>query len=374
MNSLSGTNQILGVYLTDTLSPGKLLHFTGSVRYNRSTETLNGFSVDTDVGDVGSGFNDAAPLTGNHTFSRVNPAIGFTVTPTQALTLYADYNQASRTPTVIELGCANPAEPCGLPNDFASDPNLDQVVARTVEAGIRGQLADQALQWSLDVFHTLNRNDIQFVATTTSQGYFANVGNTRRQGLDLALGGKLGELNWHLVYSLVEATYQSSFGVDAESNSTADADGNIVVRPGDYIPLIPRNTGRLVLDYAATPQWDVGADLIVSSGSYLHGDENNANMVGGTNGEGAYVTGSGWVGGYAVVNLNSTYHVLKSLDVFLRLDNLFNRDYATAGFLTDNSFNPDGSFRFDPDDWTNENAVSPAAPRAVWAGLRLHWD
>jgi len=56
--SLSGSNKILGVYLTDTLSPTKLLHFTASLRYNSNTETLNGYSVDTDVGDVGSGFEE----------------------------------------------------------------------------------------------------------------------------------------------------------------------------------------------------------------------------------------------------------------------------------------------------------------------------
>ncbi|MGH8265949.1 MAG: TonB-dependent receptor, partial [Steroidobacteraceae bacterium] len=115
--SLSGASRIYGVYATDTLSPDKRLHITLSVRYNRNTETLNGYSVDTDLGDVGSGFDAARPLAADHTFSRVNPAFGFTVTPSDAATLYADYNQASRAPTVIELGCANPAAPCGLPND-----------------------------------------------------------------------------------------------------------------------------------------------------------------------------------------------------------------------------------------------------------------
>ena len=136
------------------------------MRYNSNTETLDGYSVDTDVGDVGSGFDAApAPLSGDHTFSRVNPSFGFTVTPSDALTFYADYNEASRAPTVIELGCANPATPCGLPNDFASDPDLKQVVARTVELGLRGNLPDQRLVWSADLFRTVNSNDIQFVAT-----------------------------------------------------------------------------------------------------------------------------------------------------------------------------------------------------------------
>jgi outer membrane receptor protein involved in Fe transport len=372
--SLGGRNKIYGAYLTDTLSPSKLLHFTVSVRYNRNTETLDGYSIDTDIGDFGAGFNQPSVLSGDHTFRRVNPAFGFTVTPTDALTFYADYNEASRAPTVIELGCANPAAPCGLPNDFASDPDLRQVVARTVELGLRGNLPDQRLVWSADAFHTVNSNDIQFVATATNAGYFDNVGNTRRQGLDLSLGGKQGALNWHATYSFVDATFQSNFEVSAESNSSADADGNILVRPGDRIPLVPKNTGRLVLDYDLTRQWNAGGNLIAASGSYLHGNENNANRAGGTNGEGAYVSGSGWIPGYTVVNLQSTYHITKHAEIFARLINLFDKRYATAGFLTSSSFNPNGSFIPNPNDWPNENAISPAAPRAIWAGLRVQWE
>jgi outer membrane receptor protein involved in Fe transport len=372
--ALNGSNKILGVYLTDTLSPSKLLHFTASVRYNRNTETLDGYSVDTDLGDIGSGFDQARPLGGDHSFSRINPALGFTLTPTEALTFYADYNEASRAPTVIELGCSNPAAPCGLPNDFASDPDLKQVVARTVEVGLRGKTPAQHLTWSADVFHTANSNDIQFIAASTNQGYFDNVGGTRRQGLDLAVGGKQGGFNWHLTYSYVDATFQSSFEVNAESNSTADANGNILVRPGDRIPLIPRHNGRLVLDYDVTERLNIGGNFVVASGSYLHGDENNANQAGGTNGAGAFVSGSGWIPGYAVINLQGTYHVTTHAEVFARIVNVANKEYSTAGFLTSNAFNPNGTFRSDPAAWSNENAVSPAAPRAVWAGVRIHFD
>ena len=138
--------------------------------------------------------------------------------------------------------------------------------------GVRGNLPDQRLVWSADVFHTVNNNDIQFIATTTNQGYFDNVGSTRRQGLDVSIGGKEGGFNWRLAYSFVDATFQSSFEVNAASNSTADANGNILVRPGDRIPLMPRHTGRLVLDYDLNRQWDLGANLIEVSGSYLHGE------------------------------------------------------------------------------------------------------
>src|SRR2546429_4824691 len=43
--SLRGSNRISGAYLTDTLSAGRAVHLTVSARYNRSTETLNGYHV-----------------------------------------------------------------------------------------------------------------------------------------------------------------------------------------------------------------------------------------------------------------------------------------------------------------------------------------
>jgi outer membrane receptor for Fe3+-dicitrate len=108
VNSLSGSNKIFGIYVTDTFSPNSLLHFTASARYNRNTEILDGYSVDTDLGDFGEDFDQANALIENHTYSRVNPSLGFTATPGEKLTLYADYNEASRAPTVIELGCSDP--------------------------------------------------------------------------------------------------------------------------------------------------------------------------------------------------------------------------------------------------------------------------
>ena len=371
--SLTGSNKIYGIYATDALSPSSLLHLTLSLRYNRSTETLQGYSIHTDIGEFGAGFDQAAALVGDHTFSRVNPDFGFTVTPNDTLTLYADYNQASRAPTVIELGCANPVAPCGLPNVFASDPNLLQVVARTTEVGIRSN-QNPRLTWSADVFRTVNRNDIQFVSTGTNAGYFDNVGDTRRQGMDLSLSGRQGGWNWHLTYSLVEATFQSTFAVSSRSNSTADATGTIVVRPGDRIPLVPTHTGRLLLDYQFGEHWNIGGNLLAASGAYLHGNENNANHIGGTNGQGNSILGTGWIAGYTVVSLQSTYHLTKRADILARLTNLFDKQFSSAGFLNTSSFSANGAFIPDPNHRPHENAEAPAAPRAIWVGVRVRWE
>ena len=84
------------------------------------------------------------------------------------------------------------------------------------------------------------------------------------------------------------------------------------------------------------------------------------------------VIGTGKIGGYGVVNLQSTWHMVKFADLFVKVDNVFNRRYATSGFLTSNALNNDGSFRSNPDDWRNENLVSPAQPFGIFVGVRLH--
>jgi len=371
---VSGNNKIFGAYLTDTLSPSDLIHVTAAVRYNLSNETINGYSIDPDPGDYGNGFLGSTPLTGDHTFTHINPSIGFTITPTQYTTYYADYNQASRAPTVIELGCANPAVPCGLPDDFASDPNLKQVVAQTVEIGLRGNLSDQSFNWSADAFLTTSRNDIQFIASAINAGYFDNVGDTRREGLDLAFGGKDGGFSWKLAYSYVLATFQSTFVVNSPSNSQADVNGNIVVQPGDRLPLVPLHTARLMLDDDVDTHLTVGANVIFASSSYLHGNENNANVAGTTNiPSGAFIEGTGTIPSYATLNFNGTYRFNQYVEIFARMTNALNKDYYTAGFLTQNVYNPNGTFRANPNDWTNENAVVPGAPREVWGGVRARF-
>src|SRR6202011_998169 len=132
----------------------------------------------------------------------------------------------------------------------------------------------------------------------------------------------------------------------------------------------PRHTARLVLDSEVNERLRLGGNVVVSSSAFLHGNENNANVAGGTNASGTFIAGSGSIPGYAVVNLHGTYQLTQHVELFARAANILNRQYATAGFLATNAFNPNGSFRVDSGTWTHENAESPAAPRAIWAGVR----
>ena len=198
-------------------------------------------------------------LDGQYVFSRFNPAAGATFSPFLYLTAYASYSESSRAPTSIELGCADPNNPCSLPNALAGDPPLHQVVTRTVEAGLRGG-QERNLSWSAGWFRGENRNDILFVASPqTGNGYFKNFGQTLRQGAEVHLSGRIRRLALGGNYTFVSATYQSPETVDGSSNSTNVSalsgtpgfDDVIQIQPGDRIPLIPQHLLKVFADLQA---------------------------------------------------------------------------------------------------------------------------
>jgi len=101
------------------------------------------------------------------------------------MTVYGGLSENTRTPTASEIECSNPLTPCLLPTNLAGDPpNLRQVVAHTTELGVRGKsrLLGGDVSWNLSIFRTLLRDDIFGIATSVSQGFFQNIGDTRRQG------------------------------------------------------------------------------------------------------------------------------------------------------------------------------------------------
>jgi len=72
--------------------------------------------------------------------------------------LYGSYSESNRAPSPVELTCADEDDPCALPTAFLSDPPLQQLIARTLEAGARGVWRD--MRWHAGLFNTVNRNDI----------------------------------------------------------------------------------------------------------------------------------------------------------------------------------------------------------------------
>jgi iron complex outermembrane recepter protein len=356
---IKANNKYMGLYATDIFSVNEKFHVTLSGRYNYvQVRIKDNMEADENTGKFVSGETDSI----KHTFNRFNPAIGFNYNPNAALGFFAGYNEGMRAPTPIELSCADPLTPCRLPTDFLADPLLDPVISKTFEAGVRGKLAGN-FHWNAGVFHTKLKDDIQFISSGNgfNQGYFDNVGDTQREGLELGLGAKFDKLNLTANYQYLRATFKDSVTFQNENNSSADADGNFTATSGDYLPNIPKHSLKLRAAYDFTPSLTVGMNMIASGGVFARGDENNQDD-------------NGKVAGYTVFNMDANWRFHQNWSGFLKVTNITDKDYASLGILGTNAFNTaDKSFNADPNTWQSEQFQSPGAPRAGWVGIRYEF-
>lgn len=372
---LTAKNHYVGLYAINTLDLTERLSATVGARWNYARLAINDKSPYSPQDEDGNRFGPN--LDGKHTFQRFNPMAGLTYKFTPAITGYASYSESNRAPTALELGCSNPDIPCPLESTLVSDPPLDQVVTRTGEVGLRGKmdLAGGALTWSAGLYQANNKDDILNIPSViTGRGYFANVGKTRRQGVELAAQFVTETWAVYANYAYVDATFRKAVNLaspnnpasagygedddddggedDRRASATAAAaleDGEIHVKKGDRLTGIPDHQFKFGAAYRVTPKWTVGMDATVMSGQYYLGDESNQNRK---------------LAGYAVFNVNTSYQVTEALRVFGGVKNLFNKKYATNAtfFETD-----DISFL----ELSDPRTITPARPLSLYVGLNL---
>jgi iron complex outermembrane recepter protein len=330
------------LYFADTFDLNPALALTLAGRWDNTRITLADRS------------EQSPELNGRHRFGRFNPSIGLSWHATQALEWYANLAQASRAPTAVELACADEDAPCSLPNAFLADPPLAEVVARSAELGVRGTTTG-AVNWQVSLFTNLNADDILFQTTGGAQGnlgYFANVSDTRRRGLELELSQRVSRFNWQLSYSLIDASYRDAFLVSSPNHplfedASEDTPRTLAVRPGNDIPGIARHQANLVLELQPASRWRIAADFNFRSGVFLRGDEINALTR---------------TRSYAVVNLRGEYQASEKLRFYLRTENLLNTKYTNFGLLGE----PDEVFP----DFEDPRFLGAGAPFGLWVGAR----
>ena len=331
-----------GIYATDTFDVTPEFAVTGSVRYNHAEIDLHQLN--------------GTALTGNHTYGHVNPALGATYKLAPNLTLFGGWSMANRAPSAGELACSDPAHPCALDAFFVADPNLKQVVSQTWEIGLRGTFvtdwAPGKFSWNVAAFRTDNSDDIINIASplVSGEGYFQNAGNTRRQGFEAGLRYRDEDWQAYADYAFVDATFLNHLTLSSSDNPAANAAGDIFVKPGDQLPLIPQHRLKIGIDYRVNPRWTVGTSVSLQSGFYVFGDESNQNPK----------VPASWV-----VNLRTAYNITDNFQIFGRIDNVFNYKYSTYGTFTDTGKVTAGLTIHNP------LSLSPAPPIGFFGGARV---
>jgi iron complex outermembrane recepter protein len=340
---LAAWNTYYGAYFNETFDITNRLSVTAGGRYNIAQiamSDLRGTSPD---------------LNAQYTFERFNPVVGFTykILP-ELMTFYAGYSEANRAPTPLELGCSNPQRPCLLEGFLVSDPPLQQVVARTREAGLRGNItiAGGRGDWKLGLFRTDSESDIiQVASVLQGRGVFQNVPETRRQGLEAGAQYQTEQYLVYANYAFVDATYQFSGKLASPNNPLADANGDIFVTPGNQIPGIPQHTIKAGIDYFVTPKFKLGTDVIWVSSQWYVGDDANQNVK---------------IADYWIANLHGSYQLTKEWQVYGVINNLFNRQFATFGTY----FDPQSVLNAVANPPIDHRTITPAQPLSIYVGVR----
>jgi outer membrane receptor protein involved in Fe transport len=445
-NDFNGTNTTKSIYFSETWSPVDTWHFNASGRYNE-TQAQNKIATrygrfvygageflaypDEYVlcpnGVCPTGLNYKNPLlkspldpaeTEKFSYYSFNPSLGATWQAKENLNVYANLAKGTRTPSVIELGCAFDKTPintgteqnpyyvpkslfenrqCTLPSTLSGDPYLKQIKATTYDVGMRGTIG-QTAQWNVGAYQTDLKDDIYFINVGSGQGFFDNVGNTRRRGLEAGISGRQDKLSFSLNYGLTDATFQDSFLMISNDNSSSyikDGYGNVIdVKKGNRMPGVPLHNLNASIGYDITPEWNVSLTSILHSESFVRGNENNKHQPGVTQyvqtfqPDGTVVTvarqptsNPGTLPGYATFNFQTSYKLAKEWTTTLQVTNLFDKEYFSAGRLGRNAFSPSILGAIGPDgynhnsgDWLSTNFISPGAPRGIWLSLNWHFE
>ncbi len=349
--AVRGTSRTLGAYVSDTWQLQPATHLTGTLRLNEARVSNTLTSVDDDTEEI------RERPTESFRYRSLNPALGLVHRFDGGLAVFGNVARNTRVPTVIELGCADPAEPCRLPAGLQADPYLKQVRSTTVEAGLRwGSMTGTG--GSITAYRTDNRDDIVFraVSVTGQRGYFQNVERTRHQGVDAEWRWRSPMLDLAVMASHLDATYQFD-GV------LRMGERNVLIRPGTRIAGLPRQQLKLSADARVAPGWQVGADLQLVTRRGVAGNEDGFFE----NDEDEQADFS--LPGYGVVNLRLSWKPasVKGLELTAKVNNLLDRRYASFGALAETVFDAAGRFT---GDGTEALFVAPGAPRSLFVGLR----
>lgn len=379
--SLTTTNDYVGIYAVDAIDLTDRLTLTLGGRWNYARIEIE------NTGDA-----SLDKLNGVNEFYRFNPSAGLTYKLLPGLSVYGGYAEANRAPTASEIACSDPENPCIIESALASDPPLKQVVSKTWEAGLRGEISNwnrtEHFDWSFGLFHATNENDIiQIADSQQGRGYFANAGETLRQGIEASAVYRAQRWMAYASYSFVDATFQSrniivsennpqvttecdaDFGIPAEGEDGEEAKC-IEIRPGNRMPGVPRHRFKAGVDFLVTPKWVVGADMISVSDQYFYGDEGNNDAP---------------LPGYTRVNVHSSYNITDHIQIYGLIENLFDNQYGIYGtyFNTElaqaagpgknGSGGPDSSLNGLEYDEDNGRTITPAIPFAAYGGVRVRF-
>nr|WP_199737368.1 TonB-dependent receptor PqqU [Erwinia psidii] len=241
---------------------------------------------------------------GSQRYHKMLPMGSLNYAVTDAWNLYLSAGRGFETPTINELSYRSI-------NGSATGLNLGlkPATSDTVEAGSKTRVGYGLFTAAL--FQTNTDNELVVSESSNGRTVYKNAGKTRRRGVELSLDQQFAE-DWQMkmAWTLLDATYR---------NQTCDDEQNCTPA-GNRLPGVARNMGYASLAWSPLAGWHAGAELRYMS-SIVADDANKAKVP-----------------AYTVTNLKSGYLFnwnRWSLDTFIRVDNLFNKEYVGSAIVNE---------------------------------------
>jgi iron complex outermembrane receptor protein len=251
--------------------------------------------------------------------------------------IYTSYATGFRAPTAGQIS-SNIAK-------LQTDPtlniqtNLDIETTKNIELGIRGDISSfeyDASIYQLDREDYIGKRAGSYIWSSDDDEdeSIGNLGDMRSRGFELSLNSDREKMvSFSLAYTYLDAKFKE-YSINPNDGGTPPISLN-----GNIVPRTSKHTINLTVDFKPVAGLTISPELISKSSYYA--DESNLYKQ----------------PAYEVVNLRAEYKINKSLEVFGKIENLFDKNYnqfVNVGYGND----------------MEDATIRVAPPRAYYAGLR----
>ncbi|WP_321312758.1 TonB-dependent receptor [Halarcobacter sp.] len=262
--------------------------------------------------------------------------------------LYTSISTGFRAPTAGQISSNSN-------NGYKTDIDSEEIL--NYELGLRGKtdyFNYEASIYQLDRKDYIGMRAGNYIRSSDEDNYYDNVGDMRSRGFELALNSSpLDNLSVNLAYTYLNAQFTRNNYKQLVSDAVYAYPMGVrtLISPavfqtldltGYQVPRTPKHTLNLTLNYTPIDKLTISPELIAKS-SYFADETNNFEQ-----------------GGYALVNLRTSYKVNEDLEIFARIDNLFDREYKQFVHLTASRV----------DNTMEDSTIIVGPSRSFYAGLR----
>jgi len=250
---------------------------------------------------------------GHVNYQATTPVVGLMFRPLDNLQLYGSFGRGFETPSYTELGYRSD----GLPGLAF---NLRAAHSNNQELGMKWQ-PTAMLDVEAAAFRADTRDELAVSTNENGRSTYQNVGDTRRQGVELSFNGKLTPA-WQVQAAVthLQAVFRSGFLACISSQCAVPS---TPITAGSRIPGVPSTYGSLHLQHGLDTEWREGLTLSGASNTVAN-DINTARAP-----------------GYGLVGVDVSYTFdlgeAKRLQLSARVDNLADSRYIGSVIVNDSN-------------------------------------